>query len=76
MIQCFSTINLAAGGDFIVQDSSGAPLGEIDSTGTMDIKGIITQNSEPTAGAKDFVIQNSTGGLFLTGSLTQNVLFS
>ena len=42
----------------------------------MDIAGTLTQSAEPTSGLKDFMIQNSTGGLFLIGSLTQNVLFS
>ena len=31
----------------------------------MDIAGTLTQSAEPIAGVKDFVIQNSTGGLNL-----------
>ena len=49
----------------------------------MNIKGTLTSNAEPTSGTKDFVIQNSTGGLNLVitnpagnllikNSLTQN----
>ena len=37
----------------------------IDASGNMDIAGTITQSAEPTSGLKDFVIQNSTGGLNL-----------
>ena len=29
----------------------------------MNIKGTLTQSAEPTSGTKDFIIQNSTGGL-------------
>jgi len=71
------TINLAAGGAFIVQDSAGGNVAVIDSAGTMNIEGVLTENVEvPTADANDFVVQNSTGGLFLVGALTESVLFS
>jgi hypothetical protein len=76
-------VNLAAGGQFIVQNASGGNLAIFDSYGNADIKGTLTQNAEPTADANDFVIQNSTGGLNLVitnpegnmkikNSLTQN----
>ncbi len=78
------TINLAAGGAFIVQNASGSNIAVIDSTGTMNIKGSLTQNIEPPTGdVNDFVVQNSSGGLNLVitnpegnllikNSLTQN----
>ena len=48
-----------------MQDSTGANLAVIDSIGNMNIKGTSTQNTEPTADANDFLVQNSTGGLNL-----------
>ena len=36
-----------------------------DSLGNLNIKGLLTQNAEPTSDANDFVIQNSSGGLNL-----------
>ena len=57
------TINLAAGGAFIIQNASGSALAIWDSAGNLNIKGALTQNAEPTAGTRDFTIQNSTSGL-------------
>ena len=65
IVKAAQTINLAAGGAFIIQNSTGGTLATIDSTGTMNIKGSLTQNQEPTTDANDFAVQNSTGGLNL-----------
>ena len=57
------TIDLSAGGGFIVQDSAGDRIMVIDSLGNANIKGLLTQGAEPTADTDDFIIQNSTGWL-------------
>jgi len=84
LITVYQAVNLAAGGAFIVQNASGSSLAVIDSTGTMNIKGSLTQNIEPpTADVNDFIVQNSSGGynlvitnpegnLLIKNSLTQN----
>jgi hypothetical protein len=64
-VKVSQTVNLTAGGAFIIQDSTGTNIAIIDSNGNMNIKGSLTQSAEPTADTNDFVIQNSTGGLNL-----------
>ncbi|MAE42744.1 hypothetical protein CMO93_03155 [Candidatus Woesearchaeota archaeon] len=59
------TVNLDAGGTFEVRDGADNRLAVFDSNGNANIKGILTQSSEPSADANDFVIQNSSGGLNL-----------
>ncbi len=70
------TINLTAGGAFIIQNASGSTLAAIDSTGTMNIKGTLTQNTEPpTADVNDFILQNSSGGYNLVITCRKLIIF-
>ena len=77
------SVNLSAGGAFIIQDNTGSNLAIVDSLGNVNIKGSLTQSTEPVPGAKDFAVQNSSGGsnvvitnpagnMILKGSLSQN----
>jgi len=69
------TTRLGVGSAFIIQNSSGNNLVVIDATGNMDIAGTITQSQEPTSGLKDFIIQNSTGGLNLVITCRKSLIF-
>jgi|TARA_Y100000031_G_scaffold149388_1_gene187144 hypothetical protein len=64
-VKVSQTIDLEAGGSFKIQDATGTDIAVWDSLGNLNIKGLLTQNAEPTSDANDFVIQNSSGGLNL-----------
>ncbi len=71
-------------GSFEIRDKSDKLLAVIDSLGNMNIKGVLQQNSEPSADSDDFSIQDANGGLnaaiinpegnlVIKGTLNENV---
>jgi len=64
-VEIFKPFDSSEAGAFIIQDATGSYLLVIDSGGKVNIKVTLTQNLEPTADTKDFVIQNSSDGLNL-----------
>jgi hypothetical protein len=59
----FHSLGDSLNNSFIIQNAVGKSLAIINSVGSMKIFGNLTENTEPTAGINDFVIQNSSGGL-------------
>lgn len=57
--------NLSVAGSFIIQNSSGHNLAIIDSSGSMKIRGVLTQNTEPISNPNDFGVQGPEGNLNL-----------